>query len=306
MGPGVVGICWYVSIVVLLLLFQSATGLSTASFPYICNLTTSGNLDGPYQSCYKRCNESNSRSDKLECMCDIHCMFIGDCCYDYLMECDNKQFDMSNALAEQSNFYQRFKQYSDCKFTEFEDATDGPVLQISSCPEGNDELTGLCEGNDGSRLFSWYMPVTARGIFFSNVYCAACHGIRLQEVDIMTTSHDIKCKSSFDAKAQLVPFEQNFRCSGYIRQIANKYKGLGRTCVCDYRRKKMYAYSECDDATFKDECHAYAAVIQPHGHTKVWVVRSESEVLFRLWCKSKCRGIYIIRQYQLEDGKSYW
>ena len=211
-------------------------------------------------------------------MCDIHCLFIGDCCYDYLMECDHRQFILSSALTEHSNFHQRLKQYSNCKRTKFEDATTGVVLQISSCPEGNDELTELCEGNNGSTMFSWYISVTARGILFNNVYCAACHGIRLQEVDILTTTHDIKCKSSLYVKAQLVPFEQNFRCSGHIRQIANTYKGLGRTCVCGQGHKKMYAYSECDDATFKDECHAYAAVIHLHGQVKVWLIGSELEV----------------------------
>ena len=267
---------WYLYVFTVLLLFSfwQDVGLSTPSFEYVYNWTKSGNWGGAYQSCYMRCNESNSRSYQQECMCDIHCMFIGDCCYDYLMECDNRQFVLTGALAEQSTFYQRFKQYSDCKFTEFEDNNYGPVLQISSCPEGNGELTELCEGNDGSKMFSWYIPVIARGILFSNVYCAACHGIRLQEVQIATTRYGIRCKYVTDVKAQLLPFLYNFECRNHKWRIADKYKALGRTCECFDSRENMFVYSECDDAKLKDECHAYAAVIHPHGHVKVLLIGS--------------------------------
>ena len=174
-------------------------------------------------------------------MCDIHCMFIGDCCYDYLMECDNREFVMSSALAEQSYFYQYHKQYSYCKQSDFEDIK-GYVRQISSCPEGKDEMTDLCEGKDGGNLFSWYIHVTARGILFSNVYCAACHRIRLQEVEIATARYVMKCINELDVKVQLVPFQLNFRCAGHIGKVANRYKGLSRKCVCNPDHKKKYVY----------------------------------------------------------------
>ena len=174
-------------------------------FQYVYNFTNSGNLDGIYQSCFKRCNESNSRSDQLECMCDIHCMFIGDCCYDYLTECDDRGFIMRSALIEQNNFYQRFKRYSQCINTNFEDKSYGYVLQIGTCPEGNEGLTELCKGKRGSKLPSWYIPVTARGILFSNVYCAACHGIRLMEVEI--AEYHFECANRFTVTEQLVPFQ---------------------------------------------------------------------------------------------------
>ena len=279
---------------ILLFLFWPDAGLSTPRFEYVYNLTNSGNLEGAYQSCYKRCNESNSRSDQLECMCDIHCMFIGDCCYDYLMECDYREFVLSSALAEQSHFHQRFKRYSQCIDTNFEDNTKGYVLQISTCPEGNVELTELCKGTKGSTLPSWFIPVTARGILFGNVYCAACHGIRLMEVEI--AEYHFECANRFTVTKQLMPFQHNFKCKAPIGQFANKYKSLGRTCVCAHNRnEKMYAYSECEDAKFKDECHAYAAVVHPHGHVKVLLLFARKcsvenvtihfFLLVKLWCQ---------------------
>ena len=201
-------------------------------------------------------------------MCDIHCIFVGDCCYDYLIECDNKEYDLNSALTAQSSFHQRLKQYSSCKNTHFKGKINtGGFLQIVSCPVGDEQLIELCEDNRGSRTFSSYIPVTARGILFSNVYCAACHGIRLQEVEIVTETYNIMCKRDVGMKEQFVPFQHNFQCEYLLLALSNKYQGLQRfrnPCLCPTRM-----YSDCTNLKFKDECHAYAAVLRQNGTLKV-------------------------------------
>ena len=202
-------------------------------------------------------------------MCDIHCMFIGDCCYDYLVECDKREFDMNGALTIQSKFYQHFKQYSYCKYNHFEDndkTFDSDSLQIVSCPAGDEELSELCGGNNGSRTFSSYIPVIARGILFSNVYCAACHGIRLQEVEILTTTYNIKCTEHAEIEAQLLPFQHTFRCIKPSLALDKKPQYLQRfekPCLCS---TSTSVYSNCTNTKYKDECHAYTAVIHYGTH----------------------------------------
>ena len=261
-------ICWVVTDCIISISFiWPEAGLSTAGFVYVHNFTQDGTLGRPDRSCYKRCN--GPYIGLGECMCDIHCMFIGDCCYDYLMECDKREYNLNNALTAQSSFYQHFKQYSSCKhkYLNDYDATKGGFLQIVSCPVGN-ELEKLCEGHNGSRTFSSYIPVTARGILFTNVYCAACHGIRIQEVELVTETYDIKCELYADMAAQLVPFQHNLRCGNPVLVLSNKYQGLHRfrgTCVCP-----TPMYSDCTNTEFKDECHAYTAVLHQNGPLKVW------------------------------------
>ena len=219
------------------------------------------------RSCYKRCNESRPRSMQTECMCDTYCMFIGDCCYDYLMKCDKRALDMKSALTEQSNFYQHFKPYSSCKTNYLKKKPISYMLQVSSCPNADVDpgLKCLCEED-----WAWYIPVIARGVLFRNVYCAACHGIRLQEVTIVMSVRNITC-NQYDPGTEFVPFQHFFQCTCPALDIANKFQALPRfqtPCLCN----DSYAiYSECDDVKFKEECNAYSAVIH-HNGSKVLLI----------------------------------
>ena len=213
-------------------------------------------------------------------MCDASCMFLGDCCFDYIMECRKGKRDTNNALTEQSNFYQQYEPYSSCAYYALEDHPDF-VLQIGTCPTTNGDLAELCRGDLGKRTFSWYIPVMARGILFNNVYCAACHGIRLQEVDIVTSTYDIKCGEPDSSSAHFAPFQQMFDCKTPMLIVDSKYHDLERfksVCACD----QVYSiYSECNHPTFKEECHAYAAVIQQERKPKVSFVTTVSPLRWR-------------------------
>ena len=116
----------------------------TTNIAYVHNFTNES-LDLT-RSCYKRCHESRPRSVQVECMCDKYCMFIGDCCYDYLMECDKRALDINTALNAQSNLYQQFKRYSSCKTNYLRKKLISYMLQVSTCPNGNDDFKELCEG----------------------------------------------------------------------------------------------------------------------------------------------------------------
>ena len=211
-------------------------------------------------------------------MCDTYCMFIGDCCYDYLMECDKRKLDIDSALTEQSNFYQNIKRYSSCGTNYLLQKRFRYMLQVSSCPSGDDNFKELCEGKtvkylDSEFAFPWYIPVIARGALFKNVYCAACHEIRLEEVTIGMSIQGVKCEDYNDPTPEFVPFQHFHDCSRPVLVIANRFQALPRfqtPCSCN----DNYAiYAECDDMRFKEECHAYSAVIH-HNGSKVLLIRS--------------------------------
>ena len=162
-------------------------------------------------SCRGRCMEASSRPSLLECKCDKACMFLGDCCCDYLMECDSRDIDLNTALHEQLSTFQRFELFTTCVDLWYEKAERATKL-VDFCPTApvphglHSELAVLCEANINPSM-STSVPVEHNGVLFQNMYCAACHGLPFHQIN-QVIDYNVECSNvdENEVKFRWLPF----------------------------------------------------------------------------------------------------
>ena len=118
-------------------------------------------------------------------MCDHACVFLGDCCYDYLLECDLHSRYISAALQEQYSVFHHFDQYSTYVTLRMNDNRLDTMKMIDSCPHSSRRRTAIesmCSEQTGTSTMSGCIPVKHNGVMYRNKYCAACHGIPLHQL----------------------------------------------------------------------------------------------------------------------------
>ena len=118
-------------------------------------------------SCRDRCFKATKRSSMLECMCDHACMFLGDCCYDYLLECGSREWDKTAALHEQYSVYRRFHRYSSCENLHIGTNTPLTLKMVSTCsntPHAGIEIESMCTNPAGKSTISSCVPEESDGI----------------------------------------------------------------------------------------------------------------------------------------------
>ena len=188
-------------------------------------------------------------------MCDRSCLFLGDCCYDYLMKCSRKKLSINKALAMQVSF-RRFFDHATCDRS-FLYAGCG-LRVVNQCPP-NSIHNARCGANRGT--LSNFMPVVAKGVPFHSVYCAACHGILMKDVHIISNNPGLSCDAPKDLLS--VPwdiFNHRLSCSWNPNEVSSAYMTMKDRILEYCHFNTFHPIESCDDDEYKEECHAYKAI----------------------------------------------
>ena len=233
--------------------------LGGSRFPFAMNISSSPPGTQNQESCRGRCQEISPERPLSECMCDRTCMYLGDCCYDYLMECDPRDMDLPTALHQQYQTFRRFRRYSKCVNTFLEEIGASRIRMVTSCPSSlNDNISDSipCGARD-ERTISTYVPVESNGVLYSNMYCAACHGQRFHQLRPVAY-HGFACKTMGHVESQWLPFDKKLMCIEYKLRILPGFDNLKRymsSCGC------FQPDRTCTDEAYEEECNAYAYIV---------------------------------------------
>ena len=211
-------------------------------------------------SCHDRCFQTHRRSPLLECMCDHACIFLGDCCYDYLLECGPRKLNIAEALYEQYSVFRQFTKRSRCVYAGFKKA----LKMVNICPsdvKNMNWIESMCGKPWGKRTISTCMPVVSGGILYRNMYCAACHGLALHQLQPIA-SYGLKCVKGSKHKynSRLVPFVNNFDCKEcrvMMPPLLRNIKRYEDACWCHQTLPDRF----CTNSSFEEKCSAYSKVI---------------------------------------------
>ena len=214
------------------------------------------NMTIPF-SCRDRCFKTYKRSPMLECMCDHACMFLGDCCHDYLLECDPRKLDDSAALREQLSVFRRYHRHSSC-ITEALSGIEA-LKMVNTCPQtvhSDNEIGSMCSNHSDKRTMSSCVPVESDGILYRNIYCAACHGRPLHQVHTVA-SFECPSHSISDSHYHLLPFADKIDCGTCNITVKPQFKRYGDACWC----RQALPDRSCVIPLHEDECNAYTEVV---------------------------------------------
>ena len=244
-------------------------------------------------SCRDKCFQTYKRSPMLECMCDHACMFLGDCCYDYLLECGSRKLNVVEALHEQYSVFRRLTQRSSCVYyVEFNKL----LRTVNICPSGVQNMNtieSMCSDPQGKRTISTCMPVVSGGILYRNMYCAACHGLALHQLQPIAP-YRLRCstKSLYHDDPRLMPFVNNFDCDECRFKRPPMLKNIERyedACWCD----QALPGRSCKNPLFEEECNAYSKVVydglgQPYNNQACMTCDSDGQANVSRANPSKC------------------
>ena len=248
------------------LFFTIGKGFGEEPFRYAQNISAHQNkIIDVRLSCRNRCLNTTFRSDNLECMCDPACMFLGDCCYDYLLECDNREVVLDVALRKQLKMFRRFERYSNCTSLNMgKHGFQATLRMVTTCPNkyDTDSVTkSMCENTDGKQLMSGCIPVRSDGVLFRNMYCAACHGLPLHQLHPVSIRMWVLPWYMNDENFRWLPFNGYIRCCrcslDFRQEGWDNMKRYENTC--DHVRS--LPIRSCTDERYKEECNAYTYVV---------------------------------------------
>ena len=124
------------------------------------------------------------------CFCDKSCLFLGDCCFDYLYECDSQYDNLEDSTNQQMVYYRRFLQYIELSPVNVIDRDRKELYDmvlipmVKQCPEHtSDDYAILCENPTQKNGVS-DAPVVFQGAMFYNVFCAVCHDIPQEDIEV--------------------------------------------------------------------------------------------------------------------------
>ena len=205
-------------------------------------------------SCVGSCKERQS-TDPPWCGCDPLCLYMGNCCFDYLYRCGNYS-ELNYALQVQAKYRLRFKDKVKClRIDVFISKRDGvyeyrfgEIPLIGRCPEGADpSISKRCESRN---IFLFYPRVLVHhmGVLYANSFCAVCNGIGIDKMNAISREI-IKVDDEYSA-AETYHFVNRFP-----ETIVPLYNTYGDFCMekCDF------GDDICLDGTFSEECAAYQA-----------------------------------------------
>ena len=216
-------------------------------------------------SCQYRCENDMSASVIMPkyCTCDSTCLFLGDCCYDYLMKCDPRNLSFDVAIAEQANIFRRYAGQSSCNEvyvygTEY--SRKRHIRIVDGCPHSpnTDVYDEYCRNENEYLTFANYVPIVAQGIPYLNIYCAACHGVKLKDIDPITEVSPVLCHTEIvNPEYILYHFYPNFRCESVTVDPLVTFTKLtyriAENCVFNIDSPMRY----CTSGKYMEECFAY-------------------------------------------------
>ena len=236
-------------------------------------------------SCHNRCNETViSGIVGRTCKCDHTCLFLGDCCYDYLLKCSHQKLSINKALVKQASF-QRFFDHATCDPSYWYSGCGLRV--VNQCPEYSTH-SARCGANRGT--LSNFIPVVAKGIPFRNLYCAACHGMLMKDVRIISKNPGFSC-----APIDVLPvpwniFNHGLSCFWNPKEVSPVYKTIKDRIFHYCRFDTFHPIDNCDDHEFKEECRAYRAIplendlVKNEACLTCMIKNNKSEAVFRRKC----------------------
>ena len=212
-------------------------------------------------SCSGRCMEISSRPSLLECKCDHACMFLGDCCYDYLIECDPRDMDPVTAIHEQLSIFQRFEIFTRCirVWPENYEHRSKVVAECPKSPTSLDDikLNNMCGKAGVTKTISSYVPVESNGVLFQNMYCAACHGLQFDQIN-QVIDYTVECSNVKDEKVNLRWLPFFYACKIHFTAVSMKpHFAAGWHRYQDVCKCPPPPYRKCSPHIFTDECIAY-------------------------------------------------
>ena len=205
-------------------------------------------------SCIGSCKEQQTTNPPL-CGCDQSCLYLGNCCFDYLYRCANYS-ELNHALQVQAKYRQRFKDIIKCSMIDVFISKRDEVFEhclrkmplIGRCPKGADpSISKRC---DSRNIFLFYPRVLVHhmGVLYANSYCAVCNGVRIDKMNAIGREI-IKVVDKYSA------VETYFFVNRFPETIVSSYSTYGDFCI----EKCRFGDDSCVGDTFSEECDAYQA-----------------------------------------------
>ena len=216
-------------------------------------------------SCVGYCGRSAETSGLYVCGCDQSCLYLGDCCFDYLYHCRNHS-DLNYALRVQASYRKKFKNKSFCtaidvlisKGKEVFEYDHRMIPMVQRCPRNADpEISEKCVQNN-IFLVVPHIIIHSRGVIYANINCAICNGARTG--DMKTIERDvIRLPNLFTEE------RENIR---YVNHLPTEYKSLQqRYLVLCSDEHCVVDEDECLGDFYQEECMAYRATYRAAGLT---------------------------------------
>ena len=227
------------------------------------------------------------------CSCDEICLYIGDCCFDFVYLC-KRGYDLDTALAHQGQIISSFRNKTVCSvqyvqmFKERYKSIHIPM--IMKCPSNaTKRLLALCED------YEWHtfpvlpeIPVNHHGLIYKNIYCSICSGASPKEVNLL--SHKLIDTTDFRD-----PISQPFAL--YITGLDHKQiVRFQLACGSIYKKDNLH----CTTDDISEECVAYQAPISA-------ALPNRSETTFKNLACANCVNATITSMripipYAMSDG----
>ena len=226
-----------------------------------CSLGESQNVCRGPSSCKGKCQLENEEDQGLgglhdnqkvypTCFCDKSCLFLGDCCFDFLFECDSRFKSLEDGITQQMVHFRRFQRYTMPWSVSVIDLNKRQLFEqllipvIRKCPENaSKDYIELCENLQG-RYDIAEAPVVFQGAVFYNDFCAACHGIPQEEIENFQIVVD---GGSTYKKVFLSAANSPVRISRFYGNIRQNFCTTNPMATI------------CGGGPYKDECDSYMA-----------------------------------------------
>ena len=237
----------------------SASVVGTIRFPYAHQLAENkGRCGDTVVSCSGSCGKT--RLHRQLCSCDDSCLYIGDCCFDFVYLCKGGN-DLDDALTHQEQMLDYFTRKTLCSELYFQDErVAGDIVykiisipMVVKCPSNaTKRLLNLCQHYE-QHVFPALpqIPVMHRGIIYRNIYCLLCNGANPGDVRLL--SHTLV--NSTDVREEKKYSTQIY--SSVLITGIEEYRLSRLSQVCNSKCK--FHNNNCSDEQIARECRAYQA-----------------------------------------------
>ena len=189
-------------------------------------------------------------------------MFLSDCCYDYLLECDPRSLGIAVALHEQNSIFRRFDRHSGCVRLDLYGRK--AMKMMNTCPgllNNGSWIESMCTDPPGKSTISSCVPVESDRVLYRNMYCAACYGLPLHQLHPVASYELLWSRDSFPkTDVHLLPLSNRIDCN-YCKLTGkptfNYIERFGDACWCH----QPLPDRSCNDKLYEEDCNAYSSVV---------------------------------------------
>lgn len=239
------------------------------------------------ESCDKKCNTGLTPVRYWKrCNCDPPCLFLGDCCHDYLFHCDNDSTHLhtqSQSMIRQGELPLRFHGNTCCEtFRIFYGKRGRPYSSVAlkmvcKCPpDSPSKSQHLCENNmHGSQPHP--IPFFWKNAIFANIHCALCYGMPIVEVKPVNFTFQCIDKIPYDnlTLTSLLHLTNTGQCFLVLLPFTDDLQLARYSDGCDTTLASIIAPPKCEDSRFLQECFSYSA---PRRAYHLWPNMSRTSV----------------------------